>query len=294
MEFTLAHGTGNDFVVVVDLDGRRPVGPALARALCDRRTGLGADGVLRIAPGGARADVTMDHTNADGSSSAMCGNGVRVVAKHVVDHGLVAAIDDTVRIATPSGVREVVVHRGTDGRVEAATVDMGPARTEPGAIPFVTADVDRAIHAVDLDGATVDVSVVSMGNPHAVTLVDDIADAAVGRIGSALETHERFPDRANIGFAEVVDRSRLRLRVWERGVGETSACGTGACAAAVATARLGLVDLGPAATVTVDLPGGTLTIGRRADGHLTLTGPAVEVAHGTLDAAWLAAIEAGA
>lgn len=289
MEFTLAHGTGNDFVVVVDLAGSWPIGPALARALCDRRTGLGADGVLRIAPGGPDADVTMDHVNADGSPSAMCGNGVRVVAKHVVDHGLVAAPDDVVRIATPSGVRAVVVRRGADGRVAEATVDMGPAVTVPSAVPFVTDDEARVEHAIAVGGGSVDVSVVSMGNPHAVTLVEDVAAAPVATLGPALECHARFPDRANVGFAEVVDRSHLRLRVWERGVGETAACGTGACAAVVAAARLGRIDLGPGASVTVELPGGTLVIGRREDGHVTLTGPAVEVARGTLDAAWLAA-----
>lgn len=287
MEFTLAHGTGNDFVVLVDLADVAPVSPALARALCDRRTGLGADGVLRIAPGGADADVTMDHVNADGSTSAMCGNGVRVVAKHVVDHGIVRAPDGVVRVATPSGVRDVVVRRGADGRVVGATVDMGPATTDPAMVPFVTEHADRSLHAVEVDGSSVEVSVVSMGNPHAVTLVPDVAVAAVARLGPALETHPRFPDRANIGFAEVVDRSRLRLRVWERGVGETAACGTGACAAAVAAARLELVDLGPGAEVAVELPGGTLVIGRRDDGHVTLSGPAVEVARGTLDAAWL-------
>ena len=291
MEFTLAHGTGNDFVVLVDLEDVRHVGPGLARALCDRRTGLGADGVLRIGPGGPDADVTMDHRNADGSRSAMCGNGVRVVAKHVVDHGLVATDVDVVRIATPSGVRDVRVRRGADGRVTEATVDMGRPAVEPAAVPFATADGVRPSHPIDVDGQELEVAVVSMGNPHAVTLVDDVARAPVERVGPALENHARFPDRANVGFAEVVDRSTIRLRVWERGVGETAACGTGACAAAVAVAGLGLVALGPDAAVTVHLPGGTLVIGEDAAGHLTLSGPAVEVAHGRLDPAWLAAVD---
>lgn len=269
MDFTLAHGTGNDFVVLVDLEGTAPVSAELARALCDRRTGLGADGVIRLTAAGAGADIVMDHRNADGSLAEMCGNGVRVVAKHVVDHGIVPIEGDVVRVATLAGVRAVAVERGTDGRVVQATVDMGP--------PELLGDESLAL----AEGA-LDVALVSMGNPHAVVVVDSVGTAAVATLGAEVEAHARFPERTNVEFVEVVDPATVRLRVFERGVGETAACGTGACAAVAALAARGLVG----STVAVHLPGGILTIARREDGHLTLRGPAVEVAHGWLDPSW--------
>lgn len=297
VEFTLAHGTGNDFVVVVDRDGAGPLRPSLVRALCDRRTGLGADGVIRLVPGGADgdppADVTMDHVNADGTPAAVCGNGLRVAAKHVLDHGLVAVVGDVVRVATPSGVRPVTVRRGPDGRVVEATVDLGRPSSEPASVPFLApAGAEGPAHRVEVDGTVVELAVVSMGNPHAVVLVDDVDEAPVARLGAALESHPAFPDRANVSFVQVVDPATIRLRVFERGVGETAACGSGACAAAVAATALGRTALGVDRPVEVRLPGGTLVIARTPDGHVTLTGPAVEVAHGRLDPAWLAAVGA--
>lgn len=288
MDVTKAHGTGNDFVVVADLEDRVVLDAALARALCDRRTGLGADGVLRLGRGSDGADVFMDHRNADGSTAQMCGNGVRVVAQHVVDHGLVApGPDGVVRVGTRSGVRDVVVHRGPDGRVTSATVDMGPAAHRPADVPFVApVDDGRAVHTLELAAVgPVELSVVSMGNPHAVLLVDDVDAAPVAALGARLEVDPAFPERVNVGFAQVVDRGHVRLRVFERGVGETAACGTGACAAAAALAARGLVD----DAVEVALPGGVLTVRRREDGHLLMTGAVVEVANGRLDPAWLAA-----
>lgn len=307
MEYTLAHGTANDFVVLADLDGTIELSAVLARALCDRRRGLGADGVLRLgAPSTPDADVFMDHRNADGSTAQMCGNGVRVVAKHVLDHGLLASRDgsgaavaardrDVVRVATRSGVKAVrVVARHADGTVAEVAVDMGAPVLEPTDVPFRADDATAVLHTVELDDPAlvsafgkdaIEFAVVSMGNPHAVLSVDDVDAAPVESLGPWLEAHRRFPDHANVGFAQVLARDAIRLRVFERGVGETAACGTGACAAVVALQRQGLVD----AEVAVHLPGGTLTIAYTAGGTVTMTGPAVEVAHGVLDTAWSSA-----
>ena len=286
MEFTLAHGTANDFVVLVDLDDRLEVSAELVRALADRRTGIGADGVIRIGDGGPQADAFMDYRNADGSVGEMCGNGVRVVAKHVVDHGYVTpGPDGTVLISTRAGVKPVrIVARHPDGRVATVAVDMGPPATAPSALPFDAPHGPGPEHHLDVDGATVTLSAVSMGNPHAVLRVADVADAPVRTLGPRLEHDPRFPAGVNVGFAEVVGATDLRLRVWERGVGETAACGTGACAAVVALQQLGLLDT----DVAVHLPGGTLEVSHEPGSHVTMTGPAVEVAHGRLDGAWWA------
>lgn len=287
MEFTLAHGTANDFVVIPDLEDRHELPAALVRALCDRRRGIGADGVLRIAPGEAGAGIFMDHRNADGSSPEMCGNGIRVVAKYVLDRGLVSPDDHgVIHIATRAGVKAVTAHRGDDGRIDEVTVDMGAPMLAPAQVPFDTDDADAVVQAVDLeDRPPVHLGVVSMGNPHGVLLVDDVGRAPVGELGPLLEHHPRFPVKANIGFAQVLDAATIDLRVWERGVGETAACGTGACAAVVALQRRDLLG----SEVRVALPGGTLTIHHEPGGTVQMTGPAVEVATGHLDAAWLAA-----
>jgi diaminopimelate epimerase len=310
MEYTLAHGTANDFVVLADLDDRIELSAMLARALCDRRRGVGADGVLRLgAPATGAADVFMDHRNADGSTALMCGNGVRVVAKHVLDHGLLDArrasgtatgadgpLADVVRVQTRSGVKVVrVVARHADGRVDEVAVDMGHPVLAAADVPFRADDDTGVLHTVELDDAAlvsllgkdaVEFAVVSMGNPHAVLTVDDVDVAPVSTLGPWIESHRRFPQQANVGFAQVVSREAVRLRVFERGVGETAACGTGACAAVVALQRQGLVDT----EVAVHLPGGTLTIAHSAGGTVTMTGPAVEVAHGVLDTAWSDAV----
>jgi diaminopimelate epimerase len=291
MEFTKAHGTANDFVVLTDLDDRLELSDVLVRALADRRRGIGGDGVIRIGSGSDDADVFMDYRNADGSIVEMCGNGVRVVAKHVVDHGLVAPDDDgLVRVGTRAGVKPVrIAVRHADGTVADVTVDMGPPRLAAADVPFVTDDPDAVRHPVVLDDDLVHLGVVSMGNPHGVLVVDEVDHAPVTTLGPRLERDGRFPQGANIGFAEPVDASTIRLRVWERGVGETAACGTGACAAVVALQRLDLVG----DEVAVRLPGGTLTVHHTAGGTVLMTGPAVEVARGVVDAAWLEAARQG-
>jgi diaminopimelate epimerase len=293
MEFTKSHGTANDFVVLADLDDRLDLPAELVRALCDRRRGVGADGVLRLGPADD-ADVFMDYRNADGSVVELCGNGIRVVAKHVVDHGLVIPAEDgTVLVGTRAGVKPVrIVGRDDDGRVTDVEVDMGPPRLDPAQVPF---DAPPGLEGEDgsfplvVDGQVLDLAVVSMGNPHAVLEVDEVDRAPVRTLGPRVEVHPAFPARTNVGFVEVVDRATVRLRVWERGVGETAACGTGACAAVVALQRQGEVD----DEVAVQLPGGTLTVRWRPGGSVWMTGPAVEVARGTLDPRWVAAARRG-
>lgn len=268
MQFTKAHGTGNDFVVLLDRDDQLDLSEALVRALCDRRFGIGADGVLRIGPSD-RADVFMDYRNADGSIVEMCGNGVRVVAKHVLDRNPSAG--DQLKIDTRAGIKPVTARRGEDGKVVEVTVDMGPP----------TASIDRT---VDLDDQRVEVVTLSMGNPHAVLTVDDLSGAPVTTLGPRIETHPDFPDGVNVEFARVATPDRIDLRVWERGVGETAACGTGACATQVALHRLGKVG----SDVAVHVRGGVLRVQWHAEGSSVLmTGPAVEVASGELSADWL-------
>lgn len=287
MRFTKAHGTGNDFVVLADLEDRIELPAGLVRALCDRNTGVGADGVLRLGAPPADADVFMDYRNADGSVVQMCGNGVRVTAKHLVDHGLVAPGVDVVRVATRSGIKDVRVERDAEGRLERAEVDMGPPAHEPALVPFEAdpdTPPDALLHDVEVEGGLIRLGVASMGNPHGVLEVDDVTAAPVRSWGPALERNPRFPEKANIGFVEVVSHGEIRLRVWERGVGETEACGTGACAAVAVLHRRGRVG----EHVDVALPGGVLTVRYGSQGTLHLSGPAVEVARGELDEAWLA------
>src|SRR6056297_1040192 len=205
MEFTKAHGTGNDFVVLTDLDDRLELPAVLVRALTDRRRGVGADGVIRIGGGGQDAHAFMDYRNADGSIVEMCGNGVRVVAKHLVDHDLATPdADGTVRIATRAGIKPVSVRRGPDGRVAQVTVDMGPPLvldadgTRTGGPDAVTTP-----QHLEVDGARVALTTVSMGNPHAVVRTRDVDTAAGTTLGPLIEHHARFPDGANVGFAEV-------------------------------------------------------------------------------------------
>lgn len=267
MKFLKGHGTENDFVLLPDPEGRLALTPELVGRICDRRAGLGADGILRMVPialepdaapmsdesaGGAR--WFMDHWNADGTRPEMCGNGIRLFGRHLVRSGL--ARPGRVRVATRGGLKELDVEPG-DGLV---SVDMGPAR--PG-------------EAVHVDGQLA--SFVDMGNPHAVVAVESLA--ALGVLA---------PDRLdlNVEYVEEIGPAHLAMRVHERGVGETRSCGTGACAAVVAhVLRTGA----PRQTYAVDVPGGRLHVTWREDGHVTLAGPAVVVAEGELRADWLAA-----
>lgn len=276
--FVKGHGTENDFVLLPDPDDVLALSPALVRAICRPHLGLGADGVIRIAPArpGTDADAFMDYRNADGSLAETCGNGIRCVAKYLADRGLVAGTD--VLVDTRAGVKTVRCERGRDGRVVRGRIDMG----EP-----VPLKVDLALDVEGFDN--LHVTTLSMGNPHAVLVVDDVADAPVRTLGPQIERHPAFPEGTNVEFAAVPARDRVVGRVWERGVGETLASGTGASAMAVAAALLGLAGR----TTAVDLPGGRLTVVWDPR-TVTVTGPAVEVASGDVDRAWLSALDVGA
>jgi diaminopimelate epimerase len=270
VEFVKAHGSGNDFVVVEDLTDRYQITPELVRAVCDRHFGVGADGLIRIAPG-TEAPFFMDYRNADGSRAEMCGNGVRVVGKYLGDRGLVGATCD---LETRSGVKHLELHADDRGDIDRVTVDMGPP----------TLDDERTL---EVDGEKVTATCLSMGNPHAVVFVDDVDKAPVPTLGPALETHPAFsPDKTNVEFAQVVDRATLRQRTWERGVGETLACGTGACAVAVAAQVRGLAGR----PLVIELRGGRLELDWTPGGTVRMTGPAREVAHGTLTDEFLASV----
>jgi diaminopimelate epimerase len=274
LAFHKLHGTANDFVYVDARTGLPDDPPTLARHLCDRHRGIGADGLILLQRS-AHADCRMEIFNADGSRAEMCGNGIRGFAKYVLDHGLVAA--EPLRIETDAGVKSVLVERA-GGRVASVTVDMGRPEWDGRRIP-VNADGPVVDHPLEVAGTTYRVTCVSMGNPHCVVFVDDPAALDLAAIGPAFERHPCFPRRVNTEFTHVATPDRLEMRVWERGSGETQACGTGACAAAVAAARTGRAARG----VTVALRGGDLRIEWGDDDHVRMTGPAVEVFEGSVE-----------
>lgn len=276
MRFAKYQGIGNDFVMLSDPDDKLELTPHLVRSLCDRRFGIGADGVIRVAPS-SRAHFFMDYANSDGSPSEMCGNGIRCLAVFARAEGLT---DETViDVDTLAGVKSVTVQ---SGRVR---VDMGAPIFVPARIPArLESPGPHALRTkLELDGASLEAAVLSMGNPHAVLFVDDVNTVPVTTLGPRLEEHHVFPKGANIGFATVDSANRIRLRVWERGSRETLACGTGACAAAVAARLL----RGTGAKTTVVLRGGDLEIewaGPATDEQpVFMTGPAVEVFRGEVD-----------
>ncbi|OGI44083.1 MAG: diaminopimelate epimerase [Candidatus Muproteobacteria bacterium RBG_16_65_31] len=271
--FTKMHGAGNDFVV---LDGvRRPLRLTAEqiRRIADRRLGVGCDQVLLIErPTRADADFRYRIFNSDGGEVEQCGNGARCFARFVRDQRLTDK--DEIRAETIAGV--IVPRLEPDGRV---SVNMGAPRFEPAEIPF-TAPARAEVYDLELDGTVAQVSVLSMGNPHAVQIVPDVDRAPVATQGPLIERHPRFPRRVNAGYMQIVDRAHIRLRVYERGAGETPACGTGACAAVVAGRQRGLLDV----SVEVSLPGGVLQVTWDGPGRpVWLTGPAVTVFEGSMD-----------
>ncbi|MFC9849054.1 diaminopimelate epimerase [Streptomyces sp. NPDC060223] len=277
--FLKGHGTENDFVIIPDPENVIDLPPAVVAALCDRRAGIGGDGVLHVVRSAAHpeakemaaeAEWFMDYRNGDGSVAEMCGNGVRVFARYLQRAGHVAAGD--IAIATRGGVK--AVHLAKDGDV---TVGMGKALLPEGDV------------SVSVGGRTWPARNVNMGNPHAVAFVDDLAHAGELYSPPPFSPESAYPDGVNVEF--VVDRGpqHVALRVHERGSGETRSCGTGACAVAVAAARRDGADpavTGTPATYTVDLPGGRLVITEHPDGEIDMTGPAVIVAEGELLAEW--------
>ncbi len=285
IRFTKMQGAGNDFVVLDETQGRLGLSAAQYRFLADRHFGVGADQILTVRPAPA-AGVDFEYVihNADGGEVEQCGNGARCFARYVRDKGLTDK--DQIRVQTKSGV--IAPQLTADGRV---TVDMGVPVLEPARVPFDSVGLSPVAQGVGekwplpLDGAvppaTIFVAVASMGNPHAVLLVGDVDTAPVAAWGPLIESHARFPQRVNAGFLQVVDRAHVRLRVYERGVGETLACGTGACAAVVSGIRLGLLD----ARVDVQTRGGRLTIAWAGGGQdsVFMTGPATTVFEGQIE-----------
>ena len=283
IRFTKMQGAGNDFVVLDETKGPLSLKPAQYEWLADRHFGVGADQVLSVRPSGEPGiDFEYAIHNADGGEVEQCGNGARCFVRFVRDKGLTRK--DQVRVRTLSGVIEPRLN--ADGRV---TVDMGAPIFDLPQIPFDAAGLSPqkagAWHEWHLalgttpGSAIVSVAVLSMGNPHAVQLVSDVDAAPVRTSGPLIEHHPRFPKRVNAGFMQVASRSRIQLRVWERGAGETLACGTGACAAVVAGIRLGKLDRG----VDVETRGGMLTIEWEGEGPVFMTGPAVTVFEGEID-----------
>ncbi len=278
LPFTKMHGIGNDYVYVDAFQTTVEDPPAVARVVSPRRTGVGSDGLILIAPSEI-ADCRMEMYNADGSRGEMCGNGIRCVGKYAYDHGL--ARRETLRVETDAGVK-VLNLRVRDDRVYEVTVDMGEPNLDPSSLPM-TAGGKMVDAPVEIDGRTVNLTAVSMGNPHVVTFVESTESAPVTTLGPKAEHDALFPRGVNVEFVEVLapaPSARLRMRVWERGSGETAACGTGACAVAVAAVLTGRGQR----DVQVELLGGALQIEwRESDGHVYMTGPAAEVFSGEIE-----------
>ncbi len=275
LRFSKMHGAGNDFVVLDLREGAAPPDAALCRLLADRHRGAGCDQILTIAaPRDAGAVASYAIWNADGSPSRQCGNGARCIAAWLVRDG---AAGDDFMLDSPVARHRVRMLDG--GLVE---VEMGAPEFMPRAVPLAGFDSEADRYELDIDGTALRFGAVSMGNPHAVIEVEDVDTAAVAVLGSALQRHPAFPDSANVGFAQVVAPDRIRLRVFERGVGETLACGSGACAAVAVLSRRGRVD--GANGVTVALPGGELRIYHGPDGGIRMAGPATFVYEGRFNA----------
>ncbi|MER3415282.1 MAG: diaminopimelate epimerase [Gemmataceae bacterium] len=271
MRFVKMHGAGNDYVYVDCFRQVLPGDPAsLARAMSHRHFGVGADGLILILPS-ERADARMRMFNADGSEAEMCGNGIRCVAKYLYDHGLVRR--EQIFVETARGVLALHVFP-EDGRVRRVRVDMGEPILEASRIPTTLPGNPPVAVPLTWPDTVYDVTCLSMGNPHCVTFVSELTDELVHRIGPQLEHHPAFPQRTNVEFAKVIAADAVQVRVWERGTGETLACGTGACAVVVAGALSGKTRR----SLTVHMPGGDLAVEWNAsDNHVYLTGPAVEV-----------------
>jgi diaminopimelate epimerase len=273
INFTKMQGVGNDFVVLDAINQRVELDAARVRRIADRHFGIGCDQLLLIEPPRtAGTDFYYRIFNADGGEVQHCGNGARCFMRYVRDKGLTSKSE--IRVETLSGV--IVPKLEADGQV---TVDMGPPELEPARIPFL-ADRRALTYGLEVAGQLVEISALSMGNPHGVQVVANVEEAPVLTQGPLIERHARFPERVNAGYMQVVDRHRIRLRVFERGAGETLACGTGACAAVVAGIARGLLD----SPVRVETHGGPLSIAWGGEGRpVMMTGPAETVFEGTIE-----------
>ncbi|MBR5942953.1 MAG: diaminopimelate epimerase [Clostridia bacterium] len=275
LNFTKMQGCGNDYIYIDCFKQTVKDPAALAIKLSPRRFSIGADGVILICPSD-RADAKMRMFNADGSEGRMCGNGIRCVGKYLYDNGI--ARKDVITVDTLSGVKTLTVH-AENGVATALSVDMGRAETAPEALP-VLADAPVINGVIEVGGREYTATCVSMGNPHCVVFRDDVEELDIKAEGEQFEKSPLFPESVNTEFVKVLGRRELKMRVWERGSGETFACGTGACAAAVAAVLCGYCDKGE--DVTVHLLGGDLVI-NYTDERVIMTGPAVKVCEGVVE-----------
>ncbi|MDQ7074479.1 MAG: diaminopimelate epimerase [Gammaproteobacteria bacterium] len=273
LNFTKMHGLGNDFVVINAFEAPVNLGVEQLRFLADRHVGVGCDQILLVERAQSEhVDFRYRIFNADGGEVQQCGNGARCFARFVLDEGL--SNSAVIPVETAGG--NIVLYLQEDGQVK---VNMGQPRFEPSALPFLANEVAHS-YLLEVEGRSYQVGAVSMGNPHVVLQVEDVDLAAVSSLGALIEVHDRFPERVNVGFMQILDRDSIRLRVFERGAAETLACGTGACAAVAVGQRQGLL----ADKVQVTLPGGTLSVEWQGEGHdLYMTGPAERVYQGEIE-----------
>ena len=275
MKFTKMHGCGNDYVYVNLFEEKLDDPARVSIYVSDRHFGIGSDGLILICKSEI-ADFKMRMFNSDGSEAEMCGNGIRCVGKFVYDKGLTNKT--TVKIETLAGIKTLILNT-KDGKVGTARVDMGEPILEAEKIPVISTEKPVKNLELEAENKKFKFTCVSMGNPHAITIVENTKEFDVEKYGKVLEIDKAFPKKANIEFAQIIDRQNINMRVWERGAGETLACGTGACATAVACNLNGLTDR----KVNIELLGGTLNIEwNETDNHVYMTGPAVTVFDGEL------------
>ena len=277
MEFTKMHGAGNDYVYVNCFTERVDNPEQTAIAVSNRNFGIGSDGLILIMPSGS-ADVRMRMFNSDGSESEMCGNGIRCVAKYAYDHGIVSKTEITAE--TGAGILTLQLFPGADNKIERVRVNMGIPRLTRAEIPMLGDPAGRVVNEpLNILHTTFHITCASMGNPHCVIFIDDVANFQVEKYGPLIENHELFPRRTNVEFVEIISPTEVRQRTWERGAGETLACGTGASAVCVAGVLNGITER----QILNHLSGGDLELEWAADGCLYMTGPAVEVFSGTIN-----------
>ena len=275
IKFTKMHGLGNDYVYIDAINQKIENESSLAKFVSNRHFGIGSDGLILICKSEV-ADFKMRMFNSDGSEAEMCGNGIRCVGKFVYDKGLTNKT--TVKIETLAGIKTLILNT-KDGKVETTRVDMGEPILETEKIPVISTEEPVKNLELEAENKKFKFTCVSMGNPHAITIVENTKEFNVERYGKILEVDKAFPKKANIEFVQIIDKENIKMRVWERGAGETLACGTGACATAVACNLNGLTDR----KVNIELLGGTLNIEwNETDNHVYMIGPAVTVFDGEL------------
>jgi len=276
MKFTKMQGAGNDYVYVNCFAEQVDDPAAVAVKVSNRNFGIGSDGLILIMPSD-KADVRMRMFNSDGSESEMCGNGIRCVAKYAFDHGLVAKKE--ISAETGAGILTLQLFTGADNKVDKVRVNMGPPRLTRAEIPMLGEATEKVIsEPLNILHSTFDITCASMGNPHCVIFVDDVENFQVEKYGPIIENHELFPRRTNVEFVQVISRTEVRQRTWERGAGETLACGTGSSAVTAACILNGLTEK----KILNHLTGGDLEMEWAADGNIYMTGPAVEVFDGEI------------